>query len=83
MNPPSRRDRLKPFEFIGMAFAIALFTGIVVLVTTRQPLLATVFFGIAFIVSLVTIAMLMLAIKPDAAEKIDLDTQENTSDKGH
>ena len=83
MSAPSRKDRLRPFEFIGMALVIALFIGLVVLVTTREPVLAIIFFGITFIVSLVTIAMLVLAIKPDAAEQIDLGTQENTSDSGH
>ena len=79
MTTPSRQDRLKPFEFIVLSAVIAVFIGVVVLFSTRQIVLALVFFGIAFIVSLVTIAMLSLAVKPDEAEKIDLGEQ----DKGH
>ncbi|HAM27628.1 MAG TPA: hypothetical protein DCP11_13275 [Microbacteriaceae bacterium] len=79
MTTPSRQDRLKPLEFIVLSAIIAVFIGVVVLFSTRQVVLALVFFGIAFIVSLVTIAMLSLAVKPDEAEKIDLGEQ----DKGH
>ncbi|HEY8913426.1 hypothetical protein [Lacisediminihabitans sp.] len=79
MTTPSRQDRLKPLEFIVLSAIISVFIGLVVLLSTRQPVLSLVFFGIAFIVTLVTIAMLSLAVKPDEAEKIDLGEQ----DKGH
>jgi uncharacterized membrane protein YkgB len=82
-HKPSRRDRLRPFEYIVMAAIIALFIGFVVLLSTRQVTLALVFGGVAFIVSLVVIAMLALAVKPDAAEKVDLTEQDRTSDSGH
>ncbi len=82
-HQPSRKDRLRPFEFIVMAAIIAVFIGLVVLMSTRQPTLALVFGGVAFIVSLVVIAMLALAMKPNAAEKIDLTEQDHTSDSGH
>lgn len=77
MTAPSRRDRLRPFEFLLIAGVIALFVGLVVLATTREPILAIVFFGIAFVVTLVTIALLELAMKPDAAEKLDLHDQDD------
>jgi uncharacterized membrane protein YkgB len=79
VTTPSRQDRLKPLEFIVLSAIISVFIGLVVLLSTRQPVLSLVFFGIAFIVTLVTIAMLSLAVKPDEAEKIDLGEQ----DKGH
>ncbi|TXN29258.1 hypothetical protein [Lacisediminihabitans profunda] len=79
MTTPSRQDRLKPLEYIVLSAIISVFIGLVVLLSTRQPVLSLVFFGIAFIVTLVTIAMLSLAVKPDEAEKIDLGEQ----DKGH
>jgi hypothetical protein len=66
-----------------MAAVIAAFIGFVVLFSTRQGILALVFGGVAFIVSLVVIAMLALAVKPDAAEKIDLTEQDHQSDSGH
>ncbi|CAN5279007.1 hypothetical protein BH09ACT3_BH09ACT3_11550 [soil metagenome] len=79
---PSRRDRLRPLEYLLIALVVSVFVGLVVLGTTRQLLLAVVFFGVAFIVSLVGIAMLALAIKPDDAEKLDL-RQQDEQDRGH
>ena len=80
MTSPSRQDRLRPLEFVGISAVVAVFIGLVVLGTTRQPILALVFFGIAFIVSLVVIAMLSLAIKPNEAEQIDLTEQDDAGD---
>ena len=60
-----------------MAAIIAVFVGLVVFGSTRQLELALVFFGVAFIVSLVVIAMLALAVKPDDAEQQDLDEQNH------
>ncbi|WP_307812298.1 hypothetical protein [Lacisediminihabitans changchengi] len=74
---PTRRERLRPVEFIVMALIIAVFIGLVVLGSTREVVLALVFFGVGFIVSLVVIAMLALAVKPDDAEQQDLDEQNH------
>ncbi|WP_349903749.1 hypothetical protein [Parafrigoribacterium humi] len=76
MNVPSRKDRLRPLEFLLIAGVLALFAGLIVLVTVREPILAIVSFGIAFIATLVTIALLELATKPNAAEKVDLHEQD-------
>lgn len=76
MNAPSRRDRLRPLELLLIAGIIALFIGLVVLGSTREPILALVFFGIAFIVTLVTLALLALSMKADEAEKLDLHDQD-------
>ena len=80
---PSRRDRLRPFEYVAMSAVIAVFIGFVVALSTRQVPLALIFAGVTFIVSLVVIAMLALAAKPDDAEKIDLTEQDHQSDTGH
>ncbi|MFM9919391.1 hypothetical protein [Lacisediminihabitans sp. H27-G8] len=82
-NRPSRRDRLRPFEYVVMAAVVAAFIAFVVVFSTREVTLALVFGGITFIVSLVVIAMLALAVKPDDAEKIDLTEQDHQSDGGH
>jgi hypothetical protein len=58
---PSRRDRLRPLELLGLAGAIGVFAGLVVGLATREWILAAVFFGAIFIVSLVVLAMLSLA----------------------
>ncbi len=65
-----------------MAAIVAVFVGLVVLLTTREPILALVFFGVAFIVSLVVLAMLSLAVKPTEAEKTDLDEQNHEGQNG-
>lgn len=66
-----------------MSAVIAVFIGLVVVLSTRQVTLALVFAGVTFIVSLVVIAMLALAMKPDDAEQIDLTEQDRQSDSGH
>jgi hypothetical protein len=57
---PSRRERFRPAELIGLSLVVALFAGLVVLLTTRDLVLAVIFLGVAFIVSLLLFAMLAL-----------------------
>lgn len=59
---PSRRDRMRPLELVGLAGAVGVFAGLVVGLATREWVLAAVFFGAIFIVSLVVLAMLSLAV---------------------
>lgn len=83
MAAPSRRDRTRPVELIGLSGIFAVFVGLVVLMSTREPVLALIFAGIAFIVSLVGLAMLSLAVRPDKDEKLDLLSQdEDGQDRG-
>ncbi len=65
-----------------MAAIVAIFIGLVVLGSTREPIVALVFFGVAFIVTLVVIAMLSLAVKPDDLEQTDLAEQDETGKDG-
>jgi hypothetical protein len=74
---PSLRDRMRPAEFVGIAAVLALFVGLIVLMSTREPILSLVFFGIAFIVTLVVLALFVLGMKPDADEKRDLAEQNH------
>ena len=74
---PTRRDRLRPAELLGLSAGFAVFVGIVVLVTTRQIALSLVSGGVTFIATIVVISMLTLAAKPNADEKTDLDEQDN------
>lgn len=62
---PSRRERLRPAEYIGIAAVIAVFVGVVVLMSTRELVLSGIFFGIAFVVSLVLLALFALGFKPE------------------
>ena len=86
MTTPSRRDRSRPAELLAIAGVLALFAGLVVLMSTRDPVLALIFFGIGFIVSLVVLAMLALAVAPTGEEKLDLlsqDSDEQDRSQGH
>lgn len=64
MTTPSRRDRLRPVELLGISAIVAVFTGLVVLFSTRELQLAVIFLGVAFIV-VVVLAMLQLATSSD------------------
>jgi uncharacterized membrane protein HdeD (DUF308 family) len=83
VNQPSRRDRLKPVELLVLSAVMSLFVGLVVLMATREPLLAAVFFGVAFIVSLVVMAMFSLSIKPNDTEQHEIDDEPRDSPTGH
>jgi type IV secretory pathway TrbD component len=77
---PTRRDRMRPVELLGLAGAIGIFAGLVVGLATREWILAAIFFGAIFIVSLVVLAMLALAVSsPD--EK--LPGQDEDAPTGH
>ena len=70
---PSRRDMLRPAEYVGGAAIAAIFTGLVILFVTRDWTLTLVAAGGVFIVVLVVLALLAMAVKPDAAESAELD----------
>jgi hypothetical protein len=80
-HTPTRRDILKPVQLLGFGFAAALFAGIIALVSMGffQELTAAerghvlivslIVAGIAFIATLVIIALLMLAVDPAQVTK--------------
>lgn len=74
-----RQDRMLPVELLGISLALGIFTGLTVLVATREFLLAGVALGVAFIVSLVLFALFALEFKPSAAELSDLNAQNSPS----
>lgn len=76
MEPPSLRDRLRPLELLGLSAVIGLFTGLVILLTSREFWLAGIGFGVAFILAVMTIALLALSAKPNADEQSDLEEQD-------
>lgn len=78
---PSRHDRFLPTELLGISVGLAVFVGLIVLIATREFLLAGVTFGIAFIVSLVLMALFALAFKPNAAEVHDIEEQNAVARK--
>lgn len=81
MTAPSLRDRLKPLELIGLSAIIGGFTGAIVLLISRNIVLAAIWFGVAFIVGLVVMAMFVLAAKPNKNELLDIQELDDESAK--
>jgi hypothetical protein len=79
MSKPSLRERLRPLELLVISAVLGVFAGLVVLMATREVVLALVFLGIAFIVSLVVLAMLALTMAPTGDERSDLAEQDQRS----
>ncbi|WP_199241032.1 hypothetical protein [Naasia lichenicola] len=73
MANPSRAERFRPAELVGLALVVAVFTGAVVGFTTREINLAAIFAGIGFIVALLVLAMLALAVGSDPGAHPPLD----------
>ncbi|WP_067880871.1 hypothetical protein [Agromyces aureus] len=72
---PSRREVLRPVEYVGGAAIAAIFVGVISLVATRDLVLAAIGTGAVFIIVLVVLALLAMTIKPDAAESAELDDE--------
>ena len=66
MTEPTRRQKLRPIEYVMLSGVMALFAGLVVLMVTRDPLIAFIASGLAFIVVTIGIAMLLLAVSPNS-----------------
>ncbi len=74
-SQPTRKDRTRPVELVGLSAVFGVFTGLIVGLATREWILAAIFFGVVFIVSLVSLAMIMLGHTPDADRpKVDDET---------
>jgi len=78
-HQPSRSERLRPAELVGFSGVLAVVVGLVVLMSTRDIMLTVISLGITFIVVLIAVAMFTLNMKPNAAEKTDLDEQNHGS----
>lgn len=80
-RPTTRRDLMKPVQLLGFGFAAAAFAGIITLVSmgffqdlssderAKVVVVSLIVAGIAFIATLVVIALLMLAVDPAQVTK--------------
>lgn len=69
---PTFRERARPAEVLGLAAVLSAFVGVGVLFSTRNLTLSLVFFGAAFVVSVLVLATLLLAIsKPETPSRDD------------
>ncbi len=73
---PSRRDVLRPVEYVGGAAIAAIFVGVIAIVTTRDFPLTVIAAGGVFIVVLVVLALMAMTVKPDATESAELGDPE-------
>ena len=98
---PTRREIMRPVQLLGLAFGAALFSGIVTLVTMgafqsipredvqRAIVVALIVAGVAFIATLVIIALLMLAVDPaQVTRRVDRpvlypDAADEAPETGH
>lgn len=81
MTEPSRKDLMRPYEYLAIAGGIALFSGVIMFMTTRDIVLSAIGLGIIFIIALMSLALLALAMKPDDAELTDLEQQSRDDDR--
>ena len=75
-TPPSRRDRMRPVELLGLAAVIGVFVGVVTALSARDLMLGVIAVGVTFILTLVTLATLTLTMGASAEERVDLDEQD-------
>lgn len=80
-DKPTRRELMRPVQLLGLAFAAAVFAGVVTLFSMgffqsrfdgqsmHALVVAGIVAGITFIVTLVTIALLILAVDPAQVQK--------------
>ena len=63
-----RNDKTRPAELVGLSATAALFVGGIVLMVTRDLALASITGGATFVVTVITLAMLVLAMSPQIAK---------------
>lgn len=78
---PTRRELMRPVQLVGLAFVAAVFSGVITLVSmgafqsipqedaARAVVVALIVAGVAFIATLLIIALLMLAVDPAQVSK--------------
>lgn len=80
---PSRRDMLRPIEYVGGSAIAAVFTSLIVLMVTRDVTLTLITAAGVFIVVLVVLALFAMAVKPDASGPDDPDDAPPSPPSAH
>lgn len=60
----SRSEKSRPLELVGISIAVTVFVGAIVMMVTKDLAMSAVFAGVAFIVTILMLAMLVLATSP-------------------
>ncbi len=86
-HTPTRREKTRPLELIGMAAFFGIFVGAMVLMGSRQWDLTLIFAGVAFVASLVILATLLIAVGPKyddtRVDPVDPDAPTGTAGSVH
>ena len=80
MNTPSRRERLRPAEYVMLSGFMALFALLIVLMVTRDIVLALIVAGLIFVVVIIGISMLILAMTPNQVPEGQREIPETGND---
>jgi uncharacterized membrane protein len=64
----ARNDKTRPAELVGLSALAGGFLGGIVLIVTRDLTLAAVAGGGGFVVTIVTLAMIVLAMSPNVSK---------------
>ena len=60
----ARSEKSRPLELVGLSAVVAVFIGAIVMMVTKNCQVSAVFAGTAFIVTVLFMAMLVLATSP-------------------
>jgi uncharacterized membrane protein YkgB len=71
---------MRPLEYVGLSGVTSLFAGAILLMVTRDPLLAALGSGIVFVVVIIGIAMLVLAMNPNKKAEGEWEKPETGND---
>jgi hypothetical protein len=80
VNTPSRRERLRPAEYVMLSGFMALFALLIVLMVTRDIVLALVAAGLIFVLVIIGISMLILAMTPNQVPEGQREAPETGND---
>jgi hypothetical protein len=80
MSQPSRRERLRPAEYVMISGILALFGGLVGLMVTRDLVVAVVLSGLIFVLVIIGIAMLILTMTPNTTPEGQQDSPGTGND---
>ena len=71
---------MAPMEFVAISGFLALFAGLIVLMVTRDLISAVIAAGLAFVFTIIAIAMLLLAMIPNATPEGQRDKPDSGND---
>jgi hypothetical protein len=80
---PTRSDQPRPVEVLLLSGTMGLFAGLITLLVTRDMTLASTFFGLAFIVSIVVIAIFTMSFRSDDEQSGHSNDDMSSSSSRH